>query len=176
MPNLQAALSRHLLERHSALDIDEKKFPRASLLPWREPTPGQPRHWSHASKGLSDMHPDRPQDVVDKQRVSLVGMTEGRHQQAPESGNREVVDASSGLITQIADSRRVGLVSDRLQRHTRQIKRQRVIGLVEESLGISLQVMETSLASPQVAHHSPTILPIFAIRTIAECQTDEKSI
>ena len=123
------------------------------------------------------MHPDRQQDVVDKQRVSLVGMAEGGQQQAPEAGNRDVVDARAGLIAQIANSRRVGLVSDRVQRRTRQIKSQRVIGLVEESGGISLQVMETTLASPQVAHRrSSAILPIFAIGKIAEVQSDEKSI
>ena len=123
------------------------------------------------------MHPDRQQDVVDKQRVSLVGMAEGGQQQAPQAGNRDVVDARAGLIVQIANSRRVGVVSDRVQRRTRQIKNQRVKGLVEKSGGISLQVMETTLASPQVAHRrSSAILPIFAIASIAEVQSDEKSI
>jgi hypothetical protein len=67
------------------------------------------------------MHPDRRQDVVDKQSASLVGMVEGGQQQTPESGNRNVVDAYSGLIAQIANSGRVSLVSDRVQRRTRQI-------------------------------------------------------
>jgi hypothetical protein len=58
------------------------------------------------------MRPDRQQDVVDKQRVSLVGMAEGGQQQAPQAGNRNVVDARAGLIAQIANSRRVGVVSD----------------------------------------------------------------
>ena len=68
------------------------------------------------------MHPDRQQDVVDKQRVGLVGMAEGGQQQAPQAGNRDVVDTRPGLIAQIANSRRVGVVSDRVQRRTRQIK------------------------------------------------------
>jgi hypothetical protein len=66
------------------------------------------------------MHPDPQQDVVDKQRVSLVGMAEGRPQEAPQAGNRDVVDTRAGLIAQIANSRRIGLVSDRVQRRTRQ--------------------------------------------------------
>jgi hypothetical protein len=78
---------------------------------------------------------DRQQDVVDKQRVSLVGMAEGGQQQVPQAGNREVVDARAGLIAQIANSRRVGVVRDRVQRRTRQIKNQRVKGLVGESGG-----------------------------------------
>ncbi|MEH2474530.1 hypothetical protein V1281_004287 [Nitrobacteraceae bacterium AZCC 2161] len=55
-------------------------------------------------------------------------MAEGGQQQAqaPEAGNRDVVDAHAGLIAQIANSRRVGLVSDHFQRRTRQIKSQRV--------------------------------------------------
>src|SRR6266850_8612382 len=123
------------------------------------------------------MHPDRQQDVVDKQPVSLVGMAEGGQQQTPEAGNCGVVDGCAGLKAQIANSRRVGLVSDRVQRHARQIKKQSVIGLVEESGGTSLQVIETTLAGPEVAHHrSSAILPVFAIGTIAEVQSDDKSI
>src|SRR6267142_7227964 len=131
MTHRYAALPRHLPERHTALDVGEKKFSRASLLPWREATPGRPRHWPHASIGLSDMHPDRQQDVVEKQRVSRVGMAEGGQQQASQAGNREVADARAGLIAQIANSRRVNVVSDHVQRRTRQIESQSVIGLVE---------------------------------------------
>ncbi len=68
------------------------------------------------------MHPVRLQDVVDKQRVSSVGIAEGGPHQVPEAGNRGVVDARAALIAQIANSRRIGLVGDRVQRHTRQIK------------------------------------------------------
>jgi hypothetical protein len=60
------------------------------------------------------MHPDRQQDVVDKQPVSLIGMAEGGQQQAPEAGNRAVVDTRAGLIAQIANSRRIGVGSDRV--------------------------------------------------------------
>jgi hypothetical protein len=60
------------------------------------------------------MHPDPQQDVVDKQRVGLVGMAEGRQQQVPQAGNRAVVDTRAGLIAQIANSRRIGVVSDRV--------------------------------------------------------------
>src|SRR5258708_40198836 len=121
MTHRQAALSRHLLERHP-VEVGAKNFLRASLLPWREPTPDRPRHWPHASIGLSDMHPDPQQDMVEKQRVSLVGMAEGGSQQAPQAGNRDVVDACAALIAQIANSRRVGVISDRVQRRTWQIK------------------------------------------------------
>src|SRR5260370_312577 len=52
-----------------------------------------------------------------------------------------------------------------------------MIGLVEENGGISLQVIETTLASPQVAHRRlSAILPIFMNGEIAELQSDEKSI
>jgi hypothetical protein len=118
---------------------------------------------------MRDMHPDRLQDVVKKQRVSLVGMPEGGQQQAPEARNRDVVDACAGLIAQIVNSRRVGLVCDRIQRRTRQIKSQRVIGLVEETPGISLQVIKTTLASPQVVDRRlSAIFPIFVSGNIAE--------
>ena len=104
-------------------------------------------------------------------------MAEGGKQQAPQAGNRDVVDARAGLIAQIANWRRLGVVRDRVQRRTRQIKNQRVKGLVRKSGGISLQVMETTLAGPQVAHRrSSAILPIFAMARIAEVQSDEKSI
>jgi len=86
-------------------------------------------------------------------------MAEGGPQQAAEVGNRDVVDARAGLIAQIANSWRVGLVSDHIQRRTRQIKKQRVIGLVEENGGISLQVMETTLANPQVTHRRSSAIP-----------------
>src|SRR5882757_873743 len=123
------------------------------------------------------MHPDRQQDVVDKQRLRLVEMSEGGQQQVPQAGNREVVDARAGLIAQIANSRRVGVVRDRVQGRARQIKDQGVKGIVGKSSGISLQVMETTLASPQVAYRSSSaILPVFAIARIAEMQSDEKNI
>src|ERR1700743_1949551 len=123
------------------------------------------------------MHPERQQDVVEKQLVNLVGMAESGQQQAPQAGNRDVVDARAGLIAQIANSRRAGVVRDRVQRRTRQIKNQRVKSLVGKSGRISFQVMETTLASPQVAHRrSSAILPIFAIPRIAEVESDEKSI
>jgi hypothetical protein len=68
------------------------------------------------------MPPDRHQDVLDKQQVSLVGMPERGQQQAPQARNRDIVDARSGLIHQVANSRRGCVVSDRVQRRTRQIK------------------------------------------------------
>src|SRR3984885_13913790 len=51
------------------------------------------------------------------------------------------------------------------------------MGPVEENGGISLQVIETTLASPQVAHRRlSAILPILVSGKIAELQSDEKSI
>jgi hypothetical protein len=123
------------------------------------------------------MHPDRQEDVVDKQPVNLIKVAERGQQQASQAGNRDVVDARAGLIVQIANWRRVGVVSDRVQRRTRQIESQSVIGLVEENGGIPFQVMETTLASPQVAHwRQSAILPIFVSGKITEFQTDNKSI
>src|SRR3984893_1331315 len=176
MTRRQAALPRYIRERHTT-KVTTDNLLRASLLPWRKPTGGNPRYRLHASIGLSDMHPDRHQDVVEKQPVSLVGMPEGGQQQAPEAGNRDVVDAHAGLIAQIANWRRVGVVCDRVQRRTRQIEGQSVIGLVDEPPGFSFQVMETTLASPHVAHgRSSAILPVFPFWTSAEVQTDEKRI
>jgi hypothetical protein len=80
-------------------------------------------------------------------------------------------------MVQIANSRHVGLVCDRIQRATRQIKKQVVVRLVEKSYGIAFQVMEINLTSPQVTHrHLPSVLPILAIGKIAQRQRDEKSI
>jgi hypothetical protein len=64
------------------------------------------------------MHPYRQQGVFDKQRMSLVRMAERRQQQAPQTRNRDVIDARTGLIAQIANSPRVGVVRDRVQRLT----------------------------------------------------------
>ena len=50
-------------------------------------------------------------------------MAEGRQHQAPEAGNRDGVNARSGLTAQVANARRVG---DRVQRRTRQIETQSV--------------------------------------------------
>src|SRR5713226_7551965 len=176
MTHRQAALPRHLLERHT-LKVGAKNFLRPSLLPWREPTPERPRHWPHASVGLSDMHPKRHEDVVDKERIGLIGMVEGGEQQVPQSRNHDVVDARSGPIAQVANSRRVGIVGNRVQRRTGEIERQSVIGLVEESSGFSFQIRKNEFAGPQIAHRSlSAFLPIFATWTIAELQTDDKSI
>jgi hypothetical protein len=80
-------------------------------------------------------------------------------------------------MVQIADSGRVGLVRDRIQRATRQIKEQVVVRRVEKSYGIAFQVMEINLTSPQVTHwHLPSVLPILAIGKIAQRQSDEKCI
>src|SRR4029077_13700060 len=72
----EPAFPRQVLDRHT-IEIGGDHLLRASLLPGREPTLDQPRHWAHASIGLSDMRPDCQQNVVDKQPVSLVGMAEG---------------------------------------------------------------------------------------------------
>src|SRR5258705_12204645 len=61
----QAALPRYIRERHTT-KVGTDNLLRASLLPWREPTGGNPRYRSHASIGLSDVYPDRQRDVVDK--------------------------------------------------------------------------------------------------------------
>jgi hypothetical protein len=61
----QAALPRYIRERHTT-KVSTDNLLRASLLPWREPTGGNPRYRSHASIGLSDVYPDRQRDVVDK--------------------------------------------------------------------------------------------------------------
>src|SRR6266436_7808158 len=122
------------------------------------------------------MDPERQEDVVDKQLVHLVGMAECRQYRRSETGNCGVLD-SHGLMVQIANSRRVGIVSDRVQRATRQIKKKVVVRLVEQSYGIAFQVMEINLTSPQVTHrHLPSVLPILAVGEIAKRQSDEISI
>src|SRR5258708_27021906 len=66
-------------------------------------------------------------------------------------------------MVQIANSRRFGVVGDRVQRATRQIKKQVVVRLVGQSYGIAFQVMEINLTSPQVTHrHLPSVLPVLA--------------
>src|SRR5260370_26500432 len=108
------------------------------------------------------MDPERKEDVVDKQLVHVVGMAERRQYRRSETGNCGVLD-SHGLMVQIANSRRFGVVGDRVQRATRQIKKQVVVRLVEQSYGIAFQVMEINLTSPQVTHpHLPSVLPVFA--------------
>ncbi len=122
------------------------------------------------------MDPEREEDVVDKQLVHLVGMAECRQYRRSETGNCGVLD-SHGLMVQIANSRRVGIVSDRVQRATRQINKKVVVRLVEKSYGIAFQVMEINLTSPQVTHrHLPSVLPILAVGKIAKRQSDEISI
>src|SRR5689334_5899922 len=122
------------------------------------------------------MDPERQEDVVDKQQVHLVGMAERRQYCPSETGNCGVVDGL-GLMVQIANSRRVGVVSDRVQRATRQIKKQVVVRLVEKSYRIAFQVMEINLTSPHVTHrHLPSVLPILAIGKIAKRQSDEISV
>src|SRR6266853_3434156 len=122
------------------------------------------------------MDPERQEDVVDKQLVHLVGMAERWQYRRSETGNCGVLD-SHGLMVQIANSRRFGVVGDRVQRATRQIKKQVVVRLVEQSYGIAFQVMEINLTSPQVTHrHLPSVLPILAVGKIAKRQSDEISI
>ena len=90
---------------------------------------------------------------------SLVGMAEGGQHQTPEAGNRNVVNARSGLIAQIANSRRVVAVSDCVQRCTRQVKMHRVIGLVEENDRISFPVRENDLTGSQIAQRRLLVVP-----------------
>jgi hypothetical protein len=97
------------------------------------------------------MYPDRQKDVVEKQLVHLVGMAERRQHRPPEIDNRGVVN-THGLVTQLPNLRRLGIVGDRVQCAARQVKKQNVVGLVEKSNRIAFQVMDTSLASPNVTH------------------------
>src|SRR5260370_28996409 len=109
------------------------------------------------------MDPEREEDVVDKQLVHLVGMAECRQYRRSETGNCGVLD-SHGLMVQIANSRRVGIVSDRVQRATRQINKKVVVRLVEESHRIAFQVMGINLTNPQVTtRHLPALPPKFAV-------------
>jgi hypothetical protein len=161
------------MERRNAREkwLTDKRY-----LPRRESTPDRSWQRSHASIGLSHMYPDRQKDVVDKQLARLVGMAQRRQHRPPETANRGVVE-THGVVAQIANSRRVGVVSDRVERATREVEKQNVVRLVEKSDRIALQVMDTSLASPHVADgHEPPVLPIYAIGVIAEGQSDEKSI
>ena len=74
-------------------------------------------------------------------------MAERRQYRTAETENRGVGDAGTRLIVQVANSRRSGIVGDRIQRSTRQIEKQGVMGLVEESDGISFQIIEDRLAT-----------------------------
>ena len=78
MTHRQAALPSHLVERHTAIEVGAENFLGAPLLPRREPAPDRPWQSSHASIGLSNMYPDRQEDVVDEQLARLVGMAERR--------------------------------------------------------------------------------------------------
>jgi hypothetical protein len=123
------------------------------------------------------MGSDRQRDMVDKQPVGLLWTAERRQYRAAKTGNRDVVDARAGLIVQVANSRRAGVVGDRVQCFTRQIKKQGVVGLVEQNGGIAFQIIEACLAGSQVAHRGlPAILPILMRGEIAELQTDEERV
>ena len=103
-------------------------------------------------------------------------MAERRQYRRSETGNCGVVD-THGLIVQIANSPRIGVVSDRVQRIARQIEKQMVVGLVDKSNRIAFRVMDRSLTRPHIAHgHLPPVLPIYSIGVITERQIDEKSI
>src|ERR1700733_13654992 len=114
------------------------------------------------------MYPERQKNVVDEQLVRLVGKAERRQHRPPETGNRGVI-AGHRLMVKISNARRVGVVSDRVQRATRQIKKQIVVRLVENSYRIASHVMEINLTSPQVTHrHLPSVFPILAVGKITK--------
>jgi hypothetical protein len=126
---------------------------------------------------MSDVDPDRQHDVVDKHLAGLVGTPQRGQHRAPQLANRGVVDASAGLVVQIANSRRVGIVSDRIQRRARQIENQSVTRLAKENDGIAFQVLDRRLTGPEVGHRCLlTIFPIFTIGIIAEVQTDAERV
>jgi hypothetical protein len=109
--------------------------------------------------------------VVDEQPIGLVGMPKRRQRRAAEAENRGVVDALAGLIVQITNSRRVDVISNGVQRRAGQIKMHRVIGLVEDSDGISFQVVNAHFTGSQVAHwRSLAVFPIFVTGKIAQCK------
>jgi hypothetical protein len=117
------------------------------------------------------MHPDCQQDVVDKQPIGLIGTAERRQHQFPKAGQGGVDGTRTGLgpIDEVADAPQVGVVGDRVQRCTRQIKMKRVVWLVEESDRISFQVRDNDLAGTQVAHRRLlAVLPIFMMGKIAK--------
>jgi hypothetical protein len=60
---------------------------------------------------------DRDEDVVEKQLARLVGVSEGRQHGLGKTGKGRIID-THGLIDQIANSRRVRVVCDRIQRGT----------------------------------------------------------
>src|SRR6202035_5388619 len=116
----QATLASYLLEQHTTIEVGVENFLSASYLPRREPTPDWPGQGPHASIGLRNMYPDRQENVVDEQLARLVGMAARRQQRPPEIGNRRVVD-THGLVIEIANARRMGIVRDRVQRAPRHI-------------------------------------------------------
>src|SRR5258705_840947 len=132
MTHRQTALPCYHLERHTTIEVGAENFLGAPHLPCRESTPDRRQQRPHAAIGLRNMYPERQENVVDEQLVRLVGTAERRQHRAPETGNRGVI-ANHGLMVKISNSRRVRVVSDRVQRATRQIKKQVVVRLVEKS-------------------------------------------
>src|ERR1700722_10879455 len=177
MAHRQAALPRYVLERHTAVEVSVENFFGASLLPRRGAAPRRARYRPHAAIRLSDMNSDRQGDGVNKQPVGLVGMPKRRQRRAAEAENRGIVDALAGLIVQITNSRRVDVISNGVQRRAGQIKMHRMIGLVEDSDGISFQVANAHFTGSQVAHwRSLAVFPIFMTGKIAQVQTDQKRV
>jgi hypothetical protein len=95
--------------------------------------------------------PKRPSQPIARTarcQRARVGKAERRQHRPPETGNRGVI-ASHGLMVKISNSRRVRVVSDRVQRATRQIEKQVVVRLVEKSYRIASQVICTSKVRPR---------------------------
>src|SRR4029077_13453076 len=97
------------------------------------------------------MYPEREEDVTNEQLARLVWTPERRQHRHPETSDCGVI-RSHGLVVQIANSRRFGVLCDCVQRSARQIKKQVVIWFVEQSDRITSQVMEINLSGPQVTH------------------------
>src|SRR5258708_17683175 len=97
------------------------------------------------------MYPEPQEDVVDEHLVRSVGMAERRQHCRAETGNRGIIDRH-WLVVQIANSSRVRILSDRVQRAARQIKKHNAVRLVQTGCGAALQIMETSLTDTYLGY------------------------
>src|SRR5580700_2311457 len=140
MAHRQMALPSHLLQRNATIEIGTKHLFGAVHLPWRQPSSNRPQQRPHATVRLCYVCPKSQQHVIQEQLARLVRAPERREHRPPYMGNRGVVE-SHGIMLQIADPRRLRVVSYGIEYATRYIKKQVVVRLVEKSDGTAFQVV-----------------------------------
>ena len=123
------------------------------------------------------MRRDCEHHVIDEKLVGLGRPAQRVHERRADMTNDLVVKAGAELTVELIDTRLAELIRDAVERRTRKIEMEGVVGLVDRKARIALHVVQIYRTWSDIRlGDALATLPEFTVRVIAIFQTDDKGI